>query len=586
MATKDDVEIIEPSCSSDSGRIARRSVFRQLETGSSSESDSASADAGMKAELPVESRAPLTGMSKKPGPRPARARKRDKKSQNLPQEAKAVMRSVLDPSLQVDIRALNPSSELRRILGRVAAGAARTGVLRSKRVIKRRHWLVEPDKTWPLVVRDVFRMEVCGDGSYRLAPDADYEAKLRTLSSIIVTHDIEALYQFVQFNPFHPHGLIQLATILIEQRGEFENAYQLIRRALFAIQSSFLPSFHPEKSLLLTLDSIFSSCLLRALLLYAHLLSGQGCVRTSLEVMKLIYHMEGGMATGCPRTHILLHLDSVALKADQFVWLSQFLVKNGLVDTFPSCSLSFAISQKLQGVDSPGVAVFSKKDILSPVSIHTSATTALLRTMLSFPGVVKAVLGREIPGVTRSTDNLVNKLVQAFVVKNLAWVKANDHIVRWMEGVVDMVVDLGMSTLKTTTSSSIWLSAGYSNVTTSEMEWGKASKGFVEPAPLLASEAHVLEVYSEEGSLPNPSAGPRLDYAVSLESNPIAAFFETLLPWSRVDVAGTESNPVTGGRLWEQLQQTLGLGGPLIEDAFSDGTQSDPTEEEEEIDMD
>ena len=477
--------------------------------------------------------------------------------------------SVLDASLKLETRMLHPGSELRRIFGSTP-GAPKT------RVIKRKHWLVEPDKNWPMVVRDTFRMEVCFDGSHRLVPEPDYEAKLKTLMRIVVTHDVEALYQFVQFNPFHPHGLIQLATILIEQRSEFENAYQLVRRALFAYQSAFSPSFHPTKSLIVTKDSIFTASMLRALLLYAHLLAGQGCVRTSLEVLKLLYAMEGGMITGSPTTHALMHIDTAAFRAEQYDWLSEFLSENGLTDVFPGSSLLFAISQKIREVDSDVVATIPKSVVMSNrMNKSTPATTALVRTILMFPSCVKLVLNRDMPGVTRTTDPFTNKLVHAFGVRGLPAVKANDQIIAWMNSVVDKVLPM---TIKETGLTSLpaskpeWLTNGYSNITSAEFEWGKSASGtFVEPEAIRESEVHILEVYSEEGYVPATTrAAPRLGHAVSLESNPVAAFFETLLPWSRVDVTGTESNPVTVRGLLEQLQTSLGLGRGDVEDAPAD----------------
>jgi hypothetical protein len=579
-------EPIEEEVGSDEEVVPKKSVFSKVFLESSSSSSESEIGEPSKSEGTIALMGPMK--------RVVERSKKSKKQPSSPAKPSDMIKSVLDPSLKLDISKLNPQSELRRIFG----GQKRSATSAKPRVIKRKHWLVEPEKDWPLVVKDAFRMEECSDGTFRLVPESEYETKLKTLCRIVITHDVEALYHFVQFNPFHPHGLIQLATILIEQRSEFENAYSLIRRALFAFQSAFLPSFHPNESLILSTDSIFSSSLLRCLLLYSHLLAGQGCVRTSLEIMKLIYAMEGGMLVGCPRSHILPHIDVGGFRCDQYEWLSGFLTQNGLVDVLPSSSLLFAVSQYMKGIDSE--KTMSKSDLLKRPTTDTFATVALVRTILMFPGIVKLVHGKEIPGVTRTTDVLINKFIQAFSIKGLSQIKSNEKVVGWISGVIETILP---QIVKTSGISSLasskpgWLETSYSNLVAAEFEWGKSASGsFIEPSLLIESETQVLEIYTEEGFTrpTTQTSAPTLSHAVSLDSNPLFAFFETLLPWSRVDATGTESNPITARGLLEQLQSSLGItrmdqNHPLIQDndnadgeGEADGEGSDT---EEEIDM-
>ena len=517
------------SSGSDVPVIVKKSAFSMLRDDSSS----SSSDEEAPGPVPVGV-SPIVHVPKAVVP----SRRRVKKAAVVPEIEKQKIQSVLDPSVKIDPRFLNPSSELRRILGR-------SGAASSSRGIPRRHWLIEPEKEWPMVVRDVFRMEICSDGSYRLVPESDYEIQLATLARIVLTHDLDALTQFVHFRPFHPHGLIQLATVLIEQRGEFENAYILIRRALFAFQSGFLPSFHPKhSSLLLSIDSLFSSSLLRALLLYAHLLAGQGCVRTALEVHKLIYQLEGGMGSGCPLTHILLHIDITALQSGQTEWLGKFLGSTGLAESLPSAALSHAI--------------VTRKD------------PALVQAIVRFPSLFKAILGRVID-VPEKPDLLVNKLV-LLADKLIAWVKRDSELCNWIEEVVIKTESKKLSR-PTHFTLSQWVVSGYSNIRSSEMEWGKASKGFVEPEGLMEVESQVLNIYSEEHVDEIIANSSMLDHAVSLESNPVVAFLGSLLPWSRVDVAGTEALPITAASVMDRLRA-----------AWS--TPDLPEEEESELDMD
>ena len=496
---------------------------------------------------------------------------------------------VLDPSLKIDLRALNPSSELRRIFGASAPSVPFRG-------IKRRHWLIEPEGGWPLVVKDTLRMEVCPDGSFRLFPEPDYESKLKILSRIVLSHDVEALYQFVHLNPFHAHGLIQLASTLIE-KAEFEKAYQLVRRSLYALQSSFLPGFHPDKSLILSNDSLFSSLLLRSMLLYSHLLSGQGCSRTSFEVIKLVFAMEGGMLSGCPRTHALLHLDAAAYKADQFNWISNFVSSNRLMDVFPGSAFLFAIAQKKNNIDLSDTH-FSIKEIRKSPDESTPASVALIRALLMFPAGFRIIFGRDPPsGLSRLSDPFTNRLALAFSTKCGARIKIDDVLMNWIDRVVDTqlpnVIKLGLTQLEP--SRPQWLLDGYSALSSAEFEWGNNSSGsFVEPRHILEMESQLLEIYSDEGgpSLSRNSAmAPQLSYPVSLESNPIAAFLQTLLPWSNVDMTGTEAIPVTGNSLLRQIQSSLGIARassdvPIIQaapDHAEEASDSGGSDEEEVI---
>jgi hypothetical protein len=195
-------------------------------------------------------------------------------------------------------------------------------------------------------------------------------------------------------------------------------------------------------------------------------------------------------------------------------------------------------------------------------------------------------------------------LIQAFVTKGFPeTIKVNDDWKVWIESVRKIInageikVAASLNYLKPD-----WLTQGYTNITSAEFEWGKASKGsFVEPSSILESEAHVLEVYNEEGGFENEMSrmgsardAPRLAHPVSLESNPLAAFFQTLLPWSSVDHSGTEATPITAGGLLEQLRERLGMNrvqsefdeDPVIRDASDVASEtSQSSSEDDEIEM-
>ena len=307
------------------------------------------------------------------------------------------------------------------------------------------------------------------------------------------------------------------------------------------------------------------------------------------------------MSTGAPRTHVLLHMDTMAMRSGEYEWLSKFASYNGLTDSLPSTALLFALAQKRRGIeDGP------KRPVTVPKSIGESmdATSALIRALCMFPQLSRVVYGTDLDCIPKKVDTFTNKLIQAFVTKGFPeTIKVNDDWKVWTESVRkiinagDFKVVASLNHLKPD-----WLTQGYANITSAEFEWGKASKGsFVEPSSILESEAHVLEVYNEEGGFENEMSrmgsardAPRLAHPVSLESNPLAAFFQTLLPWSSVDHSGTEATPITAGGLLEQLRERLGMNRvqsefdevPVIRDASDVASEtSQSSSEDDEIEM-
>jgi hypothetical protein len=559
----------------------RKSAFARLEDSDSSSSDSSDGAEVRNTELPSGT-APLS-QSSKVAPKSSNSRK-PRQDKSIVAEPKS--KSVMDESLDLSIRLLNPSSELRRIFGSTANTAR--GIKRA--VSRRKHWLIEPEANWPMVVPFSFKMEACGDGSFRLTPDSAYERKLEILARIVLTHDVEALYHFVELNPFHAHGLVQLASVLISQRSEFEAAYGLVRRAIFAYQSAFVPSFHPDKSVILSPDSFFSSSRLRALLLYSHLLSGQGCVRTSLEVMKLVYAMEGGMIRGCPKTHAILHLDSLGVKAGNWEWIVKFGIGNGLVDVLPGWALGVAIGLKqMEGGESDdGERITSEKIIrLSRRTLtnESSAETALIRAVCLFPDLFRNLVTDPLLVSKHTADPFTNKLIQAFISKGgLEVIKSNEKILTWIRLVLKKVRPLD----KLIINRPAWITHSFNDVTATEFAWG-ASASYTEPTGILNDETELISMYANDGVVEPAVHAPSVaSHPVSLDSNPLAAFLQTLLPWSTIDRTGTEATPVTATGLLDHLRTTLGMGRTINDQIIQEASDSDNdhrSASEEEIDM-
>ncbi len=571
--------------SEDTPQVVRKNMFKKLQDSESSSSSSSESEGGAPVEhIPAVIRTtPPRSHSDAPRKTPKQKKKQSSAKVAVADKDK---KSVLDDALELNVRLLSPSSELRRIFGS-ASRSSTSGPTRPKRLIcKRKHWLIEPEANWPLVVPFSFKMESCVDGSFRLVPENDYERKLEILARIVVTHDVEALYHFVELNPFNAHGLIQLASVLISQRSEYESAFGLVRRALYAYQSAFHPGFHPSKSVVLSTESMFSSSLLRAVLLYSHLLSGQGCVRTSLEVMKLAYAMDGGMIRGCPRTHALLHMDTLALKSGQYEWLVKFALENGLTDILPGYALGAALGlhSKLSLSESPPPETVVKAAVRRSVDLNTPPLTALLRAVSLFPDLFRQ-LGLEINISNHVPDPFTYKLIRAMSSKGgVDVVKSNEKLISWIKNVL-----YHHDIQKINIRRPDWLDRACGDITSTEFSWGSSGAPYTEPTTILNDETEIINMYCHEGPMTHTENAPTVPrHPVSLDSNPLAAFFQTLLPWATIDTTGTEAAPVTGTSLLEHLRTTLGMlptqhEEALIQDRASDDETSSSESDDEEI---
>lgn len=156
---------------------------------------------------------------------------------------------------------------------------------------------------------------------------------LEQLRECLQAQDPNLLQHFLQRNQFCVDGLLTLADYLRGQSSH-EQAFQIVRRAVYALECNFNPAFspfsetgvgpaalRPRVALKLSGEAEWPGwSWLRALWLYMRGLANQGMHRTALEVCKLL------LAATLPRdpTHSLPYLDFLCLRSRQFDALSAY----------------------------------------------------------------------------------------------------------------------------------------------------------------------------------------------------------------------------------------------------------------------
>uniref|UniRef100_A0A7S4PUS7 Uncharacterized protein n=1 Tax=Alexandrium monilatum TaxID=311494 RepID=A0A7S4PUS7_9DINO len=152
------------------------------------------------------------------------------------------------------------------------------------------------------------------------------------LRRCLASQDPQLLQHFLQHNPFCVDGLLTLAEYLRSQQSH-EQAFQLVRRATYAVECAFNPGFSPFQErgvgpsarrpcvvLRLSDDPAWPGwSVLRTLWMHMQGLAGQGLHRTALEGCKLL------LAATLPRDpcRALVSCDFLCLRSRQYDLLAR-----------------------------------------------------------------------------------------------------------------------------------------------------------------------------------------------------------------------------------------------------------------------
>jgi len=222
--------------------------------------------------------------------------------------------------------------------GRRSAARPR-GAAEGRTAHHRRLCLVAPtaEEPWPRP-DDGMAMVSCTDSLGATVFDfEETEASARALERLrqcLRAQDLQLLHHFLQQNPFCVDGLLTLAEYYRSQQHAHEQAFQLVRRATYAIECGFNSGFSPFNErgvgpsalrpcvvLRLSDDPAWPGWTwLRALWMHMQGLAGQGMYRTALEGCKLL------LAATLPRdpARALFCFDFFCLRSRQYDLIARF----------------------------------------------------------------------------------------------------------------------------------------------------------------------------------------------------------------------------------------------------------------------
>jgi hypothetical protein len=298
-------------------------------------------------------------------------------------------------------------------------------------------------------------------------------------------------------------------------------------------------------------------------------------------------------------------------------WNRNFLGKDNILlsDVLPNFAFSVALSRyfRLPDLSSGlGTELVTVEAVISddPEVFGNSVSGVLIRALLKFPVVLKALVAKwqdktrldwlrlfsQAPFTDGAELPVIGRLSEAYA-EHAASFWRPDVLQGWMfacaEKAVLLAKDARVSEFRKRHPASlrapvqISLLDRYKDVLAAEFNSSIAD--FVLPKSIIDNDDYVMSIYRpnyiRNGRRPGAeSAGPA---NVSLDSNPVLVFLQTLLPWARVDTSGTQAQPVTVGGLVERLRDAFGgLAGNAGEAAQQRGPRDEDDDVDGEIDMD
>lgn len=299
----------------------------------------------------------------------------------------------------------------------------------------RRLFLVEPtpDDGWP---RPDGCAKMVPDESqcFRIETTPEHSKVLLEFAACSMLHDPQMIHNFLMEYPFCVEGLLVYSEIA-RQSGEHQQAFQILRRAVYATECGFDGAFSPFQETQVPMLRGEACCSISwprvrvqlaedpswpgwswftTLWGYMLALASQGLPRTAFEVCKLIL----AMTLPNDPTHSLVHLDYFALRAEEYDVLLEISEKlnppcplpNNTIVRLDFCLPNFAYSAALAHYlrrsikdedEAAALSTISVQDLTTPPQKMLLQPTedgpspphlALMRAMLLFPRTLRSIL--------------------------------------------------------------------------------------------------------------------------------------------------------------------------------------------------
>lgn len=302
----------------------------------------------------------------------------------------------------------------------------------------RRLFIIEPtpDEGWPRP-DGCARMVTDSSQCFRIETTPERTKMLLEFASDAASYEPQMVYDFLMYYPFCVEALL-VASEMNREGRDHQEAFRLLRRAVYAAECSFNGAFSPFSETQVPMVRGDGCCFLSwprvrvqlpandsswpgwswlmALWGYMLSLASQGLPRTSLEVCKLIL----AMTLPHDPTHSLAHLDYFALRAEEYDFLLHFVEKFNPPCALPAqcimrldcCLPNFAYSAALAYYlrtdgdacdEASALGTVNVEHLTEPCWVRpragsdqtdgpSQAHLALLRAMLLFPGTLRSIL--------------------------------------------------------------------------------------------------------------------------------------------------------------------------------------------------
>jgi len=225
--------------------------------------------------------------------------------------------------LSIELKALNPNYELRRIFGAKVLQNEQNKKRGRNRGHLKTTYLVTPRDTWPPAGKSGISMKPVGSKNsegiqfFAFEHSLSYQQVQVSFLDAVESHDPDNLVGVINNHPYHVDSLLQLSE-LCQLTEDLSLAGQFIERALYCLECAFHPTFNlASGNCRLDYRKQENRALFVALFKHMCFVGARACYRTALEFCKLILSLD---PEGDPLA-VVLALDFYALRSQEYEWL-------------------------------------------------------------------------------------------------------------------------------------------------------------------------------------------------------------------------------------------------------------------------
>ncbi|CAJ0964015.1 unnamed protein product, partial [Mesorhabditis belari] len=341
---------------------------------------------------------------------------------------------------KVDPRQLDPTEELKRVLGKLLRESS-SSTRETAHFVHKAGWgrIAKAKTNWPApkaiglsMEPDVERQFPIGLKWFRFSHNGNYEKCERLCWVAEDTLNHELVNEVLSSAFYHLNGLLMYANVF-RMQDDITQCCDCIERGIFFAEQAFHPLFQVF-SWQHRLDYAVYENRAFFLLLHRHMLNcvHKRCFKTALNIGKLLFGLE---PQGDP-LGVLLVLDSIALRAKQYSWLRQtFAAINEWkkLELLPNWLYSLALAAYLEKQ--------SDADILLEQAIiaHPSVVTEILNELQMQPDS-EVENNAYLKGTAFAKEPEGLQLLIKIYVKQTAELWKAPNVIGWLENITRQTI--------------------------------------------------------------------------------------------------------------------------------------------------